>query len=126
MGVVPEKHQSHAAKHLTRSSRNPAEKAEIKFSPAVVDRFRDLETAVREKGHFDSDVLKNLEHWASGKGGAVSLALGDMIMITQETMKHIQATGNQEAKQALSMLFGEMIGPHSATAPVVKTFRRSR
>ncbi len=120
-------HAGHLAKHLTRSSRNAANKAEIKFSPEMVERFRDLEEAVRDKGHFDGDVLKNLHDWASGKTGTVSLALGDMVMITQETMNHVQATGNTNAKHALSMLFGAMIaGPDSASIATVRTFQRSR
>lgn len=70
---LPENREAHAAKHVARSSRTAADKAEVKFSAEIVQRFADLEEAVRDKGHFDTDVLKNLQHWAAGKPGTVSL-----------------------------------------------------
>ena len=128
MAGLPEKREGHAARHSQRSSRNPAEKAELKFSDEVAQRFADLEAAVQGKGHFDGDVLKNLHHWATGKSGTVSLALGDMLMITEETMKHVQRTGNKEAEHALSELFQDLIGrgPDSPPVATVKTFQRNR
>jgi hypothetical protein len=117
MEDLPDQQAGHTTKHA-RSSRNAADKAEIKYSAEVAKRFANLEAAVQGKGDFDSDVLMNLHHWATGKSGTVSLALGDMLMITRETMIHTQRTGNTEAKQALGELFQDLIGRGPDSPPI--------
>lgn len=91
----------------------------VQFSDDVIRSLNRIEAAVHDSKHFDSDLLVNLQDLTSGKPIPVSYALSEVALITRETMKHVHATGDTKAAEALDQLIAEFIGVDDKTKPVV-------
>ena len=96
--------KTHAERHAGDTQKFNHEDVKIKFSPDMVRCFARLEAAVHDSQHYDGDLLENLRDLTSGKPCSVQMALTEMSLITEETMKHVQATGDTRAKKALDDL----------------------
>ena len=86
--------------HRRNVSALDARRIEIRFSPKVQQAYRDLAAAVHFSGHFDPDTYEVLRRWS----GDETLALHDVLiafpLVAAETFLHIQATGDERAKEA--------------------------
>jgi len=88
-----------------------AKTAKIKFSQEVVKSLGRLEALVHGSAHYSPELLKNLQDWASGRPiSGVSMALTEMALITRETMKHVNATGDTRAEETLGELISALMG----------------
>jgi len=87
----------------------------VEFSPDVTRSFARLEAMVQGSEHFDGDVLLNLQELAAGKTlFSVTDALGTVAQIARETHRHIQATKDTRAEEALQQLTTELCGAREA------------
>jgi hypothetical protein len=116
-----------AEKHASRKQRVNADDVEIKFSPEVVRSLTRLEALLHDSPHYSSDLLENLRDLASGKPQPVQIVLTEMALITRETMRHVQATGDKRAAEALRDFHEALMAdPASKTCTVIVAKSRSR
>jgi hypothetical protein len=99
-----------ASKHLSKGTEIDADNATIQFSPVVTRSFARLEAMVHDSPHFSSEIRENLQDLAAGKAFPVHTALTEMGLIAKETMKHVAATGDTRAEQALGDLISDVMG----------------
>jgi hypothetical protein len=97
-------------KRLRRNTEIDADLAKVQFSPEVVAGFARLEALVHDSPHFNPEIRENLRDLASGKTFDVHLALTEMALIAQNTMRHVTATGDTRAEQALDDPTSDMMG----------------
>jgi len=91
------KHADRAASSLS------VDDFEVHFDPEVGRALARIEAAVHDSKHFSPDILMNLQDYAQGSSfPSVIRALSAVATIVHETTKHIAATGDQRAEQALS------------------------
>jgi hypothetical protein len=75
----------------------------VHLSPQMKQGLARIAAAVQDSKDFDPDIRANLEELAGGKPFlTVRNALSGIAWITKETMRHINATGDQTAQSALS------------------------
>jgi len=104
-----------------------ADDVQIKFAPGVVRSLARLEALLHDSTHYDDALLENLREMASGKPLPVQSALTEMALITKETMKHVQATGDQHVARALSDFHSALVAdPASKTCSVLVSKARGR
>lgn len=117
-----------ASKHLRNVTEIDADTAKIQFSPVVVKSLARLEALVHDSPHYSPALLENLQEMASGKPYPVHTALTEMALITRETMKHVQATGDTGAKEALDDLIANVmgVGKDGDTKPVTVLAPKAR
>ena len=89
----------------------------VRFSPEVVRGFARLEAAVQDSDHFSPEILENLRGYATGKAISVQRALTGIAFVTREAMQHVNATGDEKAKDALADLIDNLLG-HPATLSI--------
>jgi hypothetical protein len=94
--------------HTRKASELDARGIEIQFSPQMHSAFQDLAAAVHFSEHFDGDMLSVLQDWAAGKRKSVHDILIALPLIAQETFKHIQATGDDRAREAWDEICSQM------------------
>lgn len=117
----------HAERHASTTQRVNADDVKIKFAPDVVRSLARLEALLHDSPHYDSDLLENLRELASGKPQPVQIALTEMALITRETMKHVHATGDKRAEEALGDLHSALTrDPASKTCTVLVSNARTR
>jgi hypothetical protein len=87
---------SHSRKVAEIDSRD----IEVRFSPAVIKAFGDLEESVRGSQHFDSEARRIVQDYAAGKAKSVHDVLIGFPAIAMETMRHVRATGDTRAEMA--------------------------
>jgi hypothetical protein len=121
-----EKEEARLARHATRAQKIDADTARIQFSPEVVRSFARLEALVHDSTHYAPDLLVNLQELASGKHYPVHMALNEMALITRETMKHVHATGDTRAEQALDDLISSVMNIGSDPKPVTVLASKAR
>jgi hypothetical protein len=118
---------AHTERHTSGTQKIDAEGVKVQFTPGVVRGFARLEALVHDSLHFDSDLLLNLQDLAAGKPFFIQTALSEMALLTRETMKHVQATGDKRAEEALEELHERLMGdpdPKTVTLLVPKTRTR--
>ena len=90
-----------SGKHSQRFRKVNTEVTKVEFSPDVVTSFRRLEAFVHNSDHFAPEMIENLQDLASGKPAHLDTAMVTILYIGRETMKHVQATGDKRAEDAL-------------------------
>ena len=98
----------------------------VGFSPEVLRSFARLEAMVHDSAHFSPEILENLQELASGKQYSVSMALSEMALITKNSLKHIQATGDKKAQEALDSLISNVMGLGHDETPITLLAPRTR
>jgi len=118
---------AHTERHTSGTQKIDAEGVRVQFAPGVVRGFARLEALVHDSPHFDSDLLLNLQDLAAGKPFFIQTALSEMALLTRETMKHVQATGDKRAEEALEELHERLMGdPDPKTVTVLVPKSRAR
>jgi hypothetical protein len=112
------KQDSHVDRHKPKFREVNALDVSVKFSPEVARKFARLEAFVHDSPHFDSGLLINLQSLASGKSPCLDEIIPGMAQLASETMRHVQATGDTRAADALSDLISSMFEPKALTALV--------
>ena len=92
----------------------------VTYSPAVLRGFARIEAAVHNSQHFDSDILQNLQGYTGGESRTVQDALTGVALITEQTMRHINATGDKAAEEALDDLTCTLLGLNPSDGPPIK------
>jgi hypothetical protein len=82
---------------------------DIHFPPEVQRAFADLAATVHSSEQFDSDVLKTVQEWASGKAPSVYDIMTAFPLVAEETFKHVHATGDQRAADAWGQIGSELL-----------------
>lgn len=111
-------------KHSQQFRKVNTEVTKVQFSPEVVTSFRRLEALVHDSDHFAPEMLDSLQDFASGKPARLASAMATMANIGRETMRHVQATGDVRAEDALSNLASELYD-HSKNPVTVLALQRS-
>jgi hypothetical protein len=92
---------------LARTTAISPNDVQVQLSPEMIRRLARLEAHVADSKHFSTEILENLQEYASGKPfSSVSMALTGIATITQETMNHVNATGDNRALAALDHFVG--------------------
>lgn len=94
--------ENRAAKHVRTSTPLNVDNVSVQLSPQMLRCLSRIEAAVHDSDHFDPDIKKNLQDYASGRPfSSIRMAFSGIAIITQETMEHVYATGDRHAKDAL-------------------------
>jgi hypothetical protein len=118
---------THSEKHARKMEKVNADDVQIKFAPEVVRSLARLEAFVHDSEHYDSGLLDTLREMAAGRPVYVQSALTEMALITSETMKHVQATGDKRAEDALFEFHSSLMAdPASKTCSVLVSKSRGR
>jgi hypothetical protein len=97
-----------AAKRVRNEASINVDNVSVKLSPKMLQALARIEAAVHDSKHFDSDIKRNLQDYAGGTPFSSSrMAFSGIATITQETMRHIDATNDPEARQALNGFINE-------------------
>lgn len=112
------KHSSHLERQKPKSKEMDAMNVSVRFSPEVTRKFARLEAFVHGSPHFDSGLLTNLQSLASGKAPCLDEIIPEMAQLASETMRHVEATGDTRAADALSDLTSSLLEPKAMTALV--------
>jgi hypothetical protein len=107
-----------------RGSAMDSRSVRIRFSPEVKRLFARVEGAVHGSEHFSPEILENLQEYADEKPLLIQAALAHVATVTKETMRHINATGDEKAQLALWDL-ASALGEDNAFT-LVKTPARDR
>ena len=99
-----------AKTHASRHRKLDLDDVQIQLAPEVLRSLSRIEALVHDSSHFDKDLLVNLQGLTSGKPIPVQMALTEVGLITRETMKHVHATGDKRAAEALSDLHNQLMG----------------
>jgi len=91
----------------------------VHFSPEVTRQFARLEAAVHDSPHFADEMLWELQDRADGEPLRPRTAILSIAVIVRETMRHIQATGDKRAEEALSGLIDALTELEPDRQPVV-------
>ncbi len=102
--------KSAAAKLIRNGTEIDADTARVQFSPVVRKSLARLEALVNDSPTFSPTLVENLHELASGAPYSVHTALTEMALIARETMKHVHATGDTRAKEALDDLIANVMG----------------
>ena len=118
---------AHSERHGARTQKLDADTVKIQCAPELVRSFARLEALVHDSPHYPRELLANLQDLASGKPLHVQTALTEMALITRETMKHMQATGDKRAEKALEELHESLMGdPNPKPVTVLVPRERTR
>jgi hypothetical protein len=96
----------------------------VEFSPKVLDSFAALDSAIGTSRHFDEDIRENLREYAQGAPRLVPNAITGIAFITREAAKHVEATQDIDAKNALSDLLHNLDEEHAIR--IVKAVSKAR
>ena len=108
----------HAAKHAAGLRKTDIDMTKIGFSKEVLRRLTRLDALIRDSEHISPETREELRELASGQPRDVQTALWDMAIIAQDTMKHVVATGDKRAEQALNDVIASVIGVTRHARPV--------
>ena len=86
-----------------------AREVELRLSEPVRGALADLKAAVHFSKHFDPDVLVALTRISEGKSPSAHDFIISLPTIAEETFRHIQATGDERAREAWSQLGDHML-----------------
>src|ERR1035438_8631522 len=104
-------HEGRAARRTRPDSQLDADTVMVQFSPEVISSLRRLEAMVHDSKHFSPDILANLqEGYTDGKPMLLHHALTLVASVTREAMEHVNATGDQRAKQAVHNISCLLLG----------------
>lgn len=107
-------------KPIRRASEMESYDLVVKFPPKVLHHFNRLAVFVEGSEHFSPEILENLQDYAHGKPQDVQRAMSGIAHVVQEAMKHIHATGDKRAQQALDGLMYEIM---EGDPPIAVTHR---
>jgi hypothetical protein len=68
---------------------------DVHLSAGVQKAFGDLAAAVHFSEHVDAGIIQTLHDLAGGKALSVDDVLGGLSILAAETIKHVQATGDE-------------------------------
>jgi|SRR5579862_6156294 len=106
---------------------NP-DSVQLQFSRHVTESFEKILDAVRASPHFSPEIKTNLEEASKPCLLTVQTAFEHIAMVCEETMKHVVATGDQRARDALDDLVCQLMieEPHGRPFRLVKVPVRRR
>ncbi len=87
---------------LRQDAASDAQAIKLRFSPELLRSFARLEAAVHKSEHFDPEALTTLQDYEDAKPRTIESTLSWIAIITKETMKHVNATGDSKAEEALN------------------------
>ena len=97
----------------------------VQFSPKLLDRLSQLDKAVRDSKHFNSDILENLRE-CTAEPMTANRAVSAIAHITREAMRYVAATSDKAADYALIDLMEAISSDHPPCVQPVKMVRKSR
>ena len=112
-------------RYARRVSETDASDIMIRFSPEVLRGMARLEAAVHDSEYFNPAILENLQEYSTGKPISVPSALTGIAHFTREAMDHVNATGDNRAKEGLDGFISDLLGL-TDSSPIMVVNERAR
>ncbi len=94
--------------HSRKATELDAKAIQVHFSPRLTQAFRDLAAAVHFSEHFDNGTLRTVQDFAEGKSTSLHGVMISLPVLATETFKHIEATGDDRAREAWEDISAQM------------------
>jgi hypothetical protein len=110
--------------HTKRLAESTGDDLTVLFSPEVTHQFSRLEASVSGSEHFSPEIYwTSLQDIIEKKPVTVRDAIFTTAVIVREAEKHIQATGDKKAAEALSALLDCLSQTKASSRPLSVTSR---